>query len=111
MSTEQDEEGGIVIEFNPRTAEPVITNGNHPARKPWCGHYHASVDRSARKVWCRDCGIDLDPIDTLVQVARKGDMYLRMRDETRALTAKLEELQRQVKNAKAQRKRATRSDS
>ena len=75
-------------------------------RKPWCGHQAAYVDRDARDVTCQACGADLDPITVLDNIAREEMRLIWSREELVKLREERDELQREIRNLKAQAKRA-----
>jgi hypothetical protein len=71
-----------------------------------CFHYRSRVDKQARRVICADCGVDLDPITVLSQVARLTDEWKWLHDSKRELTREIESLKRERNNLRASVRRA-----
>lgn len=75
-----------------------------------CSHERSWVDPHARTVNCRDCGIALDPIDVLTEIAARRERVVyhgrRMRRAADYLEHEVERLKREERNAKARLKRA-----
>ena len=55
----------------PRGDAPVVVGSTGGLL---CFHGACVVDGHARRVQCRKCGVDLDPIEQLVLVARRSDL-------------------------------------
>jgi len=77
------------------------------SKRPYCQHGRSLVDVVRRIVECETCGVDLDPIDILGEIANAGDWVLAMRKERAALEKTIVELEAEVKRLKAQKRRAT----
>lgn len=82
---------------------PVRTK--HAPRTCWHRERGAYVDEAARKVSCRGCGVDLDPIEVLSWIARDRESLVRrdqaLRRERDYLEREVERLKRAERNAKA----------
>lgn len=76
-----------------------------PRKRNQCPHRRSLVDREDRRVTCRDCGVDLDPIEVISQIARVGDQYERAIKAVAESHARLAELERRERNAKARVRR------
>jgi len=90
---------------------PVSTRARDPDKR-YCRHRSAELDTTARRVYCRACGDELDAFEYLLDLARNWERYDRTVKDAKAraksATKELDDLRRQVRNAKAQRRRATR---
>lgn len=77
----------------------------------FCGHLTFELDDHARRIYCGGCGVEVDPIDVLTKLARVPDKWRAQRDrakrEAERATAELADIKRQVRNAKAQLRRAS----
>jgi chromosome segregation ATPase len=77
-----------------------------------CAHERSVVSQRARTLQCRDCGVDLDPIDVLSRLANQRERELRdamhVRRELDYLRAELERLRREERNAKSRIRTARR---
>jgi hypothetical protein len=60
-------------------------------RKRWCGHNRTRLDGEARRVWCRDCGEEVDAFTVLSGIAADTTRLITNRDHLRAQIASLEE--------------------
>lgn len=78
-----------------------------------CAHTRSWVDEAARKLKCRDCEVDLDPIDVLATLACRREQLvhhgMRLRSEVEHLSERVEELKREERNAKSRIRNARRS--
>lgn len=92
--------------YNTREAkldeECVVRTSREP--RP-CSHARSFVDRAARTVTCRACGVALDPIDVLDAIARdresivsRGMMLRRQVDDLAKQVATLERVERNAKS-------------
>lgn len=107
-----DEKGAEVIPLRPgldeldRDAE-LISREKEPN---YCRHRRLELDTDARRVYCRDCGDEVPAFDALDSFRRVYQGYTqRIRQaqaEAQALEARIEELKRRERNAKARVKRA-----
>jgi hypothetical protein len=65
-----------------------------------------------RKLWCKLCGTIIDPYRWIADEIKKNynlwDQRNSLRKQNRELAEQLDDIKRQVRNAKAQLKRATR---
>lgn len=111
MLPDQSTSEAVVIAFAPRGRDDdrVICQTPRPRRSS-CRHSHLEVDASIRKVFCVDCEEEVDPIDALNTLAYECDRYVHSRDrlerEAKQASVTLEDLKRQVRNAKAQLRRS-----
>lgn len=76
-----------------------------PAGTRMCLHPTAQIDGGARRVVCKGCGVDLDPIKVLEKVAGEYRWMLHIRTETRHLEATVERLKAEVAKLRATRNR------
>jgi len=76
-----------------------------------CWQHHACIDGLARRLYCSKCKADLDPFEVLGRIAHAADRRQYVADETRVLTARLEELKAEEKRVKARLKSALRKDA
>lgn len=63
-----------------------------------CRHRQSHFDRSARRVWCRDCKVELDPISVIADLASEWDRLLDARRETARLRQEIGELEKKRKS-------------
>lgn len=98
-----------VIEGGGEDAGPPLCVVNPSAAARACRHRRVELDGQARKVLCSECGAERDPFDALLVIADNLDRYkdwgARYKREATAAAAELEDLKRQVQNAKAQLRR------
>ena len=99
-----------VIEGGASDGRPPVTRSR--SREHFCAHLHAVTHPERRKVTCDDCGAELDPFDFLEKLAHGIDRWTSARDmarrEARQAQAELAEVKRELRNAKARLRRATR---
>jgi hypothetical protein len=78
-------------------------------RKRFCPHHHTRLEPNSRRVFCRDCGDELDAYEVLSNIAHDGDRIEQHRDQLRnqvaSLEARVEELKREERNAKGRKRR------
>lgn len=78
-------------------------------RKRGCYHQYFILDNEKREVTCRKCGVVVDAFDALVTVSLDWTQYVSnqkmCREESDKAAARLEELKRQERNARARLKR------
>lgn len=89
----------LVLSLKERRKRPrneVVVEPGHlgDPDKMTCRHHRTTIDQYARKVKCRDCGVDLDPIDVLNILAHEDARPRRSREESDAATARLKEKSR-----------------
>jgi hypothetical protein len=76
---------------------------------PWsmttCRHVERNVDVRARTVTCRACGVALDPIVVLDDIAKDASWVLHMRLEKRKLTEECAALKIEASRLRAAAKR------
>lgn len=102
-----------VIPLRPELAEGDAPVRTRP-RPPFCAHRSTELDVEARRVYCRTCGREVPAFDAMLELAREFERWLEQRDaakrEARRYQAELEDVKRELRNAKsrrrAQRKRA-----
>jgi hypothetical protein len=70
-----------------------------------CPHRRTYVSREARTLKCRDCGVDVDPIETLAELASGHEHLMRsrryLRGEIDRQREQLDRLKRDERNAKS----------
>lgn len=99
-----------VAELRPKhTATHTISRKPRDYTKRQCDHRAAIIDDNARKVTCRHCGAELDPITHLYKMAivsdrRKQDLE-NAAQELAALRKRVLMLERIERNARARLKR------
>jgi hypothetical protein len=110
MSDDEPASGAIVVHlFGP----PPAVDGA-PAKAPrtgFCYPHRPLVDDAARTVSCTLCKAPLDPIDVLLQVARRYDDWVRIAEETRTMRRDLEALRAEEKRVKARTRLHARKDA
>lgn len=71
----------------------------------FCRHQHGDIDEAAHRLYCRDCGDEVDPLDFLLDLANRWDWVRRERKadgaKARLAARELAEVERRLKNAKA----------
>lgn len=83
---------------------PKPTFGYGPRSECW--QHRPEVQRLARKVVCKQCGIALDPLDVLVSLTQSAEYIDHLRNEKKRLEASIVELKHVEKLAKGRVKRA-----
>lgn len=101
-----------VIALRQRTPDddaPVRTR--KAKRAPFCRHLQVELDHNVRRVFCADCKAEVPAFDALHMLAHEFERWTDHRDraerEARAAQTTLDDLKRQVRNAKAQLRRAS----
>lgn len=99
-----------VRELRPRERDPdglPIRRRRRPPGERYCGHHHVEV--GDRTLVCADCEADVDPFAFLEYLAHNLEQYTMARDRAKAdaerMLAELADVKRQLRNAKAQRRR------
>lgn len=84
--------------------------GRRPPHAKGCAHFGQGVvvDETAHELRCKACDAKLDPIRWILQLARDSEWVLKLREEKRELLGARKELQREVANLKAAKRRASR---
>lgn len=76
-----------------------------PGKEKTCEHRNSWVDVQARRLHCRDCGVELDPYTVLAQIADRRESLIRRAQHYRGEISRLQErvdaLTKAEKNAKA----------
>lgn len=95
-----------VIDINELRKVPLLEVKRRPRT---CLPHQFTIDGEERTVTCGKCKSAFDPIVALVEIARDWEHYRinwrNLRDEISRLEREREELQREVKNLRAQRRR------
>lgn len=68
---------------------------------PTCLHGRVWVDEEARKVTCRDCERQLDPISVLLSFARKERNFQYTKESISSLRLEIDELKKEERRIKA----------
>jgi hypothetical protein len=113
----EDHELAAVVELFPGIAEeerlgderPLTTD--HPDRERMlCRHRLTRLDTQARRVYCRECDVEVPAFDVLEYLSRDTEHYLRVwrqaRNEAKHAEERLAGLDRREKNTKARIRRA-----
>lgn len=83
--------------------EPI--RSKRDGRSCWHSQHGVWVDSGTRKVTCRGCGTEMDPIDALAWLASQREQLLsrglNLRREADDLYVRVEDLKRQERNAKS----------
>lgn len=91
---------------NPEVRRTFTVSQN---KKRHCSHNHIEVDETERIIECSDCEKRVDAFDFIMSLAHKENRHFWRLDEIKRMTDVLEnemrELQRRVKNLKAQERR------
>lgn len=78
----------------------------------YCGHRHSELDGASRRVYCRDCGVEVDPFTVLEQLANDYERWRvardRMKHDAERASQELAEVKRELRNAKQRLRRAQR---
>jgi hypothetical protein len=105
------DDGADVIPLFP---ERDLTDGDRPVatespRPLYCGHRRTRLESSSRRVFCRDCGREVDPYDVLAGIAHEVERWIGYRKEAerraREAQERLDVLLREERNAKARARR------
>lgn len=108
-----DTENVITVDFDPDKERPAFTTKRR--RDYRCGHRYKAIDEVLRSVTCRDCEIDIDPLDALLDVARAWEWLQNNSKDIKAKNARarseLDRVDRELRNAKARLRRAIGGDS
>lgn len=79
------------------------------ANTPWCPHNHILVDEHNRTIECERCGTIMDAFDFCLHSAKMEAMQFYYIDEVKKEVERLrlikDELEREVNNLKAKRRR------
>lgn len=71
--------------------------------------WQSELDEKKERAYCSECGDEVPLFEVLKHIASQPERYVatrkRARSDAKAALAELEDVQRQVKNAKAQRRR------
>jgi hypothetical protein len=74
-----------------------------------CRHERTWLDEPGRRIRCRECDTDLDPIAVLARIAKSRERLVshaaRLRRTVEYLERRVEELTREERNAKARARR------
>jgi hypothetical protein len=73
----------------------------------FCSHAQTLVDDVKRVVECQKCGAVLDPITVLAALAQRWDRHAWTREEHTKLLREIESMKNEVRNLKAQKRRAS----
>lgn len=80
-------------------------------RRGYCGHRHFVIDEDARTTKCDDCGAEVDAFTALAALCHELERWASHRDRLKAdakrAAAELEDVKRELRNAKARRRRAS----
>lgn len=76
-----------------------------------CYPHWPIVDRALRSVTCKRCKANLDPIDILLEVARRHEEWTRLSAESSTMRREIEALKAEEKRVKARTKSASRKDA
>lgn len=107
-----NDDGADVIPIRPGAQgtdedRPVASDTFVPGT--WCAHHRTRLDNTAHRVYCRDCGREMDPFAVLQHIAGDIEHWITYRKaaERRARTAQanLDELLRLERNAKSRARR------
>jgi len=79
-------------------------------KRPYCQHAQSEVDDVARRVTCKACGAELDPITVLMKLARRGDALHWTREEEKRIKERILELQAEEKRIKDRIRNAKKKD-
>jgi hypothetical protein len=83
----------------------MLTVGHIAGSCPLPRH-RAVVDSRARRVRCKSCGVDLDPIEVITDLARHHEWYARLITDGNRLAKEVAELEQQHAKLKAATRRA-----
>lgn len=87
---------GKIIKFTGEQPPVKVKERDHFIHE--CRHYPATVDRKLRTVVCDQCGVDLDPVEVLLDMAygyRAQDYKLKEMERYEAKNAERNERARQ----------------
>lgn len=105
-------EGGDVVPLFPGIDQEDEDRPLKTGERAHCSHRRTKLDREARRVYCRDCGREVDAFEVLVGLARDPERLIGARKAAemrlRQVKAKLDELLRQERNAKSRKRRRER---
>lgn len=105
----QDKIVNVIDREDTTTPEPCfkIVQEN----KKYCPHGHLNIFKHHRQVFCTDCGEKIEAFDALVSMASKDNnciSEMRWRQiELKRLNEEKEELENDIKNLKAKKRRLT----
>jgi len=89
-----------------KKSEPILEQ----MASVFCHHRRFNIDTSSRRVYCRDCGQEVDALSALMVFTTEWSHFEsgleRMRSQKEELSARVEELKREERNAKARLARA-----
>lgn len=96
-----------VVQLRPGVGEvPVLQE--RAAKRP-CWHKTFELETESRRVYCQECGEEVDAFTAMLEFTKDFARYANQRDHLRvvvaAATEELERLQRLERNAKARKRR------
>ena len=100
MSDEHDN----VIPLDPEAREPWIEREGYKPNR--CRHIHVVVSEDDRRMYCRECDAELDPIAVLLDIAHKEHRLYYSRRDVETVRKQLAMLKKDEKKTKARLKRA-----
>jgi hypothetical protein len=83
--------------------EPLPLSTDHSGH---CSHASKRLLLGLRRIVCRSCGAQLDPIEVIRGISREWDRYAWMLGQRAGLLREIEALKIEVRNLKAQKRRA-----
>jgi hypothetical protein len=83
-----------------------------PERGRYCSHRFATIDEDARRVYCRNCDVEIDPVTFLISLAHGIDRYRiakqRAKQDAERAERELRRLKREIVNARSRLRTAER---
>ena len=107
MSANEDGTAGLapVVPLRGDPDEAPVRTGE----RTWCQHDQVTVDEVCRRVYCRNCGREVDAFGALLKFARRYESYERrvreLKREAAAVGQRVTDLKREERNAKARARR------
>jgi hypothetical protein len=106
------DEGNVIELFPPAkgTDDEHDKLAVHTSRQR-CHHRGARLDADARRVYCRECNVEIDAYEVLERIAREPERTIEERKTAqrrlRQVRSELKNLEREERNAKARKRRRT----
>lgn len=79
--------------------------------RKYCAHEHVNLFVHHRILVCRDCDATIDPYDFVFKLAREGNNHIStikwLRYELKNIQKQKEELEKDIRNLKAQKRRVS----
>ena len=111
MNTDNEDDKVLVFaEYKKPDDEQVgLTIKPRPHQAIICRHLRSEIDQYTRMITCKNCGITIEPYDWIMTIGKQWETLNTKKADlayaNKQASKELDELRRQIKNAKAQLRR------